>query len=135
MPSKLDDYLKNASPEAKASIERQGKILDSKGSKAEVPQTSTPQNESYKEDTGRDLDKNLGGYDKFNKLSDYKPIGEDVGKEAKEAAEPVTNPTPPKEEGTKDSLSKYSIAKEETHENKMGNDRMVGGMQQDEPER
>lgn len=95
MPSKLDEYLNNASPEDKVAIEEAKSVSNHSGIEAEeISNIDAAKNESYKEATGRDLDSNVGGYDKSAEPTNE--ISEEVGAEAKEAAT-----------GAKDSLANY----------------------------
>lgn len=84
MPSKLDEYINNASPEDKAAIEEFQKMGEDKGIEAE---------EVGNTEVGKD---NVNVADDYKKSEPTNEITEEVGAEAQEAAT-----------GAKDSLSNY----------------------------
>ena len=84
MPSKLDEYLNNASPEQKAALEKEGMNLDKAGIEAE---------EVSNTEVGKD---NVNVADNYKPAEPTNEISEEVGAEANEVAT-----------GAKDSLSNY----------------------------
>jgi hypothetical protein len=116
----FDKYLNSLSAEEKAKLGNIGKDLKeqgvsekteekadiqkaqelgkdvSKGTNVNASNMEADKDATYKANTGRpELDKNVGGYDKTE--TPAQPITEKVGKEAKEAAEPIKNEDKPKD--------------------------------------
>jgi hypothetical protein len=107
MASKLDEYLKNASPEQKAALDNAKNIFAKEGIKAE----ETAKTELHATPNPK---QNL----QYGGANEYK----------RPQAELNNTPTQ-----KKDTLSKYSVStkNDQKIENSLGNDRVQGGMNND----